>query len=213
MEQLKIEPNQSNHQGIIFKVCKKHRIKSLELTTKHIALMADCIDEYIASQPPAVKGAEWVKIGATTDPVKTGVYKVRSYDTLHNDGGYLYGSCAYNNEVEEWNANWDEWYNESPTAAGEVSCMRKEDYEQIEINIDGGMAEAEACFQSGFTAGHDAGYAKAKDAAGDGKGVSEFIAWLFPTDFSQISEDEWQNNAGVRFTTAQLYDIFKNKNQ
>jgi hypothetical protein len=46
-----IESNNSKHQDIILKVCKAHGIKPLELTTKHIALMSDCISEYIAQQP------------------------------------------------------------------------------------------------------------------------------------------------------------------
>jgi len=54
-----IEPNNSKHQEIIVKVCKAHGVKSLELTTKHIALMSDCISEYIAQQ--ALTGAVWVK--------------------------------------------------------------------------------------------------------------------------------------------------------
>lgn len=45
-----IEPNTSKHQAIIVKVCQAHGVKSLELTTKHIALMSDCISEYIAQQ-------------------------------------------------------------------------------------------------------------------------------------------------------------------
>jgi hypothetical protein len=54
-----IAPNNSKHQDIILKVCKAHGVKSLELTTKHIALMSDCISEYIAQQLPT--GAVWVK--------------------------------------------------------------------------------------------------------------------------------------------------------
>lgn len=54
-----IEPNKESHQDIIVKVCKAHGVKSLELTTKHIALMSDCISEYIAQQPQ--QGAAWVK--------------------------------------------------------------------------------------------------------------------------------------------------------
>ena len=46
---MKISPNPAKHQEIIFKICKLHGIKSLELTDKHIALMDDCISEAILS--------------------------------------------------------------------------------------------------------------------------------------------------------------------
>lgn len=42
-----IEPSKENFQDIIVKVCQKHGVRSLELTTKQISLMSDCIQEYI----------------------------------------------------------------------------------------------------------------------------------------------------------------------
>lgn len=43
---MQVEPNKAKHQDIILKVCKKHNIKSLQLTELHIELMDDCITEY-----------------------------------------------------------------------------------------------------------------------------------------------------------------------
>lgn len=50
-----IEPNNAKHQDIIFEVCKKHQVKSLELTSHHIQLMDNCITTYIEKQTPPVE--------------------------------------------------------------------------------------------------------------------------------------------------------------
>lgn len=39
----KIEPNKAKHQSVIFDVCRMHKVKSLELTSRHIEIMDDCI--------------------------------------------------------------------------------------------------------------------------------------------------------------------------
>lgn len=76
-----VEPNTSKHQDIILKVCKAHGIKSLELTTKYIALMSDCISEYISQQAPT--GAVWVK--AVPGKIKDGIYNMKCCCRLSNN--------------------------------------------------------------------------------------------------------------------------------
>jgi uncharacterized coiled-coil DUF342 family protein len=44
-----IEPNGAKHQEIILRICKKHNVKSLELTSRCIQLMDDCIVEALSS--------------------------------------------------------------------------------------------------------------------------------------------------------------------
>lgn len=44
---IKIEPSTAIHQNIIQQVCKKHGVKSLELTSRHVELMDDCIEAFI----------------------------------------------------------------------------------------------------------------------------------------------------------------------
>lgn len=51
-----IEPNNAKNQDIIFSVCKKHNIKSLQLTSLHIQLMDDCIEEYKSQPAPVQEG-------------------------------------------------------------------------------------------------------------------------------------------------------------
>lgn len=113
-----IEPNQSAHQEIIFKVCKAHSVKSLELSTRHIALMSDCISEYIAQQPQT--GAMWVK--ATTKLPTPGkitwrwLDKAEAYSGYDEKRGFIYGTGGasvdptYYSEIE--------WLDEPGTAAG-----------------------------------------------------------------------------------------------
>jgi hypothetical protein len=103
-----IEPNNSKHQDIIFKVCKAHGIKSLELTTKHIALMSDCISEYIAQQ--ATTGPVWVKASDRLPGLKTAVkwrqgeieMKVKAvwYMVLDTNSEYL-SNCEWLDEQKQ----------------------------------------------------------------------------------------------------------------
>jgi len=127
-----IEPNASRHQAIIVKVRKAHGVKSLELTTKHIALMSDCISEYIAQQAPT--GAAWVK-ATTRLPEKSGYYhvkrKVVKSTEQEKDVQYYHtdsGRFSWDNVIE--------WLDESPAPAPSPDELWDEFSEYIDDDID-----------------------------------------------------------------------------
>lgn len=148
----------------------------------------------IASQPPAVKG-EWVKaidrLPKEYGPITWRWIDKKNAYSGYDKGGFVFGENGAHVALNVYHEI--EWFDEteSHTAAGEVPYMRKEDYEQIGININTGMPELEASFQSGYTAGHDAGYAKAKreTAAGEIRNAEEAASeWL------EINGHKWSNN-------------------
>jgi hypothetical protein len=104
---INIEPNNSKHQEIILKVCKAHGVKSLELTTKHIALMSDCISEYIAQhQPPveAERGDGWISVDDQL-PTEGGRYWCYVEEVNSLGVSHFQWNCFYHEKEKRWSDN------------------------------------------------------------------------------------------------------------
>jgi hypothetical protein len=96
-----IKKSKENFQDIIVKVCKKHGIRSLELTTKHISLMADCIQEYIDTQhqPPA----EAERVNLTPEQIEERKEAIEWYRNPAGDAETgNQSSLAVREKAEQW---------------------------------------------------------------------------------------------------------------
>lgn len=168
-----------------------------------VVKMDEYIDALPEGHPPAVKGAEWI-------------YTARR---LPNDGDIVFveyknGDCSHiafeESDKQHWLYKIHRWLDESgesPTAAGDGK-----DRETTEnILFATGKFYEEQCTELADV------ILKELKGAGDGKEAAcDFAEWIIGRGFWQsIYDKKWrkQTNELVADTTAQLYDIFKNRPQ
>ncbi len=83
---MRLEPNKAKNQQIIFDVCKKYNVKSLQLTELHIAMMDDCIEAFKKSFDPYAGEMNARRIAAANEQQELYTINPMTTASIFNEG-------------------------------------------------------------------------------------------------------------------------------